>query len=764
MCFIVKAAGGQKKMFLICFKGNFISWYPDTSNNTPSWNDHFIDLMDKLIKQIDIKEFDIKMPILFDANHENNKNLMCNSTSNNNNHSIMKYCNILNCNTIEYFWNLLCDKTDISVMNFIIGIDGISGKKAIIVSPQSLHGVNKCLINYFVFDFHNSSTMTIENDRKKDGDAEPDWNEYFRQLVSFLNVVTRNNNDDTNSHSEDLLFRIHPFTEKPAMNKTSNLSQIMKVSDDKVRINDQVKNGDDFEKCFVAGGGSSDAKSECYLFVENKHYFILKMDDIEHEWHPQQQQQQGFENSWDNEYNKLVTFICDKFGLINDEHLHLKFLENDSHDDENNHEIQNGDDIEMMWDELVHDSERRADIIVSGLPLPESKSNKNKHVQVEENIVDQKMSELQSGNDNMRSKADSNVKPKLGESALVTMVISFENQITMAIKDEKFSEIERARAELTEQMIGFSCDVSKRASYINCHDQIQFRDKITKMIAKLNFNISALNNSNLCQVMETDEILKLADLFSSVDTAVRIGKAFLSADQYNHVIRLQNASKKLLEGWIDGLVHYIEQLIDCHEYEDAESRIAHILGMWPIVSGLTTHEYEEKMDRSKEFERETWRNKILNHCNGLIDKYKTLKLNKRGYASEKYSLKNLNNKIERVLKCNECYRDLWHETWQDFQEKFDQALNEAQKSGTEQEEDKLLSQCRYVINFTPDENHDPLTDQLDECKESIDKSEESFTDTFDKLKKAKILEPWQKHGVKHNVKEISVKVIELRNL
>ena len=85
---------------------------------------------------MDIKEFDINMPILFDVNHENNKILMCNN--NNDNNLIVKYRNVLNCNTIEYFWNLLCNQNDMSAMNFIIGINGINGQKAIIAHINQL--------------------------------------------------------------------------------------------------------------------------------------------------------------------------------------------------------------------------------------------------------------------------------------------------------------------------------------------------------------------------------------------------------------------------------------------------------------------------------------------------------------------------------------------------------------------------------------------------------------------------------------------------
>ena len=700
-------------MFIIGFKDNSISWYPNTCNiDTVSWNEHFVDLCQQLSKQIDIKEFDINTPILFDANHENNKNLICNKSN-----SIVKHCNILNSHTIECYWNLLCDSRDISVINFVIGINGISGKKAIIISHQSLNGVNKCLVNYFVFDFCKSSMMKIDNDRKEDdsGGAESDWNGYFEQLVSFLNPITNNDNNN----NQDLSYSIHAINKQQVVNISSmvKITQLKSLLlDDTGRMNLEVKNGDDFEKCFVPGdndsNSSSNAENECYLLVENKHYFILQMNDIEYEWHPQI----PHENNWENEYNNLLTFVCDKFGLINDKNLHLKFVDND---DES--EILNSEDIEMIWDEIVNDNERHVCISVSGLPLVSSPP-----------IAPILASEILDG-----AEKSSEVKTNCVASDfdVEEMISSFLQRVTTGIKNENFIEIEEAQYRLKSAIGDRYNDISARAGYKNC--QSQFCGNVKNKITDLNWQIGDLRKTNWRDGIKIGEIKNLANSFGTIARIISIGEILATPQQNKDLMRVYNKSQRLLSGWVDGLLSSLSELIECNEFVEAESAINYVLDVWSIISDCTPKEYEQEIESKKIVEHSTWDNRIRDRCNKSIEEYSGLTLDNNGYLDDHYSLKNLSEQLKTVPKHRRCYRVLSNETWKDFQKKFDGALNDAQKAQCARKQKKLLSLCGDAIVFAPNDKQDRLRESLEDCKRGITQRDKFFDEKLAKFENKK---------------------------
>ena len=299
------------------------------------------------------------------------------------------------------------------------------------------------------------------------------------------------------------------------------------------------------------------------------------------------------------------------------------------------------------------------------------------------------------------------------------------------IKQEKFNEIEKARGELRAQLMSHdSFDVTSSPSYKHC--QIIFYNKVKDMITRLNFRIRKLSGAKWKEAIPEHEIGNLSKAFGQLDIAQSSATVFVTRKQNKELMDLRGKTKVLLEHWIDRLVVQLCQSIECHEFKEAELRIDDIECIWAIVGSFVSNKYKEKMDG--QLEREILENKISDHCSQLITKYKDLKFNKRGYLNKKYSLKLLDEKLKPVLINSRCCLLLSNETWNDFQEKFQQALQAAQDANTKEEEKRLLSLCRNVIEFAPNDKHEELKEELENCEEDIKHKDDEFTKMFTQFK------------------------------
>ena len=318
-------------------------------------------------------KFNDDLPMFFDIEHKDNEIIVESNILNNygiryqmNKDNFGQYCNLLtNTNTF-----------DIKSIRLGMGLNSIGGCKAVITSPQLYH--KKDFRDYFIFK-HNE----INDDHTNSSDVD-DWEECYKRLILYLEKVTnheleidgRDNDkfdiDDIDIDYEELPFEIYPISRQTyknkILNKTIDRSKIRGLR--KLCSPDEdtpVEDYPELEDLYDDSDYSTNGK-ECYLYVEDKQYFIVKYsnssrkmitneDECEFEWHPRKYEPWGEVENWENEYKNLLKYIRDTFGLVEDDSLILKTANDDL-------VIEDADQLCCYWPEIEDDPQQFKTILV----------------------------------------------------------------------------------------------------------------------------------------------------------------------------------------------------------------------------------------------------------------------------------------------------------------------------------------------------------------------------------------------------------------
>ena len=323
-----------------------MSFIPDLSNEE-SWDKHFKNIQ-KEIKQ----KFGIKMPEL------KKTNITYNPYNNANSINAIKSIgtNILSSTNVSQFWNLLTSSKNqsCSVMNFKIG--DIGGKKATIISVES---IQKNVSGKILF---------LPEDDEED---EYEWDEVFqKQFIPFIKRVTGgksgapteddDDEDDEDVDYDELPFKIYKIASDDALtiSKECNLLNYHEMRE-KYDIEDEVDDGGGLEDFFE----EDDENDHLYFFIENKACFVICYGKKVFYWKPDNLKDVDNIN-WDKEFLSMKKDICSYFGLVNNDKLKILNGEEDT-------EIEQGGDIEEMWNNAWDDDEIYLKIAVQGDPLVE---------------------------------------------------------------------------------------------------------------------------------------------------------------------------------------------------------------------------------------------------------------------------------------------------------------------------------------------------------------------------------------------------------
>ena len=305
-------------------------------------------------------KFNDNLPILFDIDHKDNEITVQNNFLKNYNmgcqlekDNFKQYCNLLRVHNIS---------SNMESIYFGMGMSSVSGCKTVIISPQLQHKKN--FTEYFVFKHNNID------------DGHKNWNDInitnrekcYKRLFLYLKKITNHDIDDMRSEYPYLPFAVYPMSRqtytRKILNQKIDKSQIGTLrklcSPDE---NLHIDNDNKLDMVYNRYGSMNG--QECYLYVENRHYFIINCSNEweELEWHPRTYQCRDPKN----EYENLRRCICDKFHLNNDASLKLKFAHDQDMDNKSLFkDIKYYYDLEIRWRELKYDCKRFGRIFVDG--------------------------------------------------------------------------------------------------------------------------------------------------------------------------------------------------------------------------------------------------------------------------------------------------------------------------------------------------------------------------------------------------------------
>ena len=337
--------GAAAECFIFEYQGNAVSWRPDFKKagkgNFKNGRYHFNKLRQSLNKQFGRQNIR-KLPIIYNIKHENNRHYEQLNTS--------TICNELNDDTFVDFWNELKNSKNGSVMNFVIGVNEVDGLKIGIISPQSLNCGN-FRTWYFMDDAGTSDDI--------------DWEMAYKRVIMHLNQLTKSPNEVTTSNISTMdveydqlkyvIYRVENDEYDAICNNNDKKLNALIVSNyvSTHDLSTMVEDGDELEDCF------EDRKC-CILFVENKHYFLIKNGGICGEWHPQWSDNDNDEIDWESQFENLKSDICSKLGLVNNDKLNIHF------GDEPDLDIDDSGDFEQKWEDMVEDDIKQTILVVNG--------------------------------------------------------------------------------------------------------------------------------------------------------------------------------------------------------------------------------------------------------------------------------------------------------------------------------------------------------------------------------------------------------------
>ena len=274
--------------------------------------------------------------------------------------------NILSTTNVSQFWNLLTSRKHVScsAMNFKIG--DIDGKKATIISVESIQKNTAGKILFL---------------KEDEDDDEFDWDEVFqKQFIPFIKQVTgvsgvsgvsgasgasaaddEEEDDEEDVDYDELPFKIYKIECDNALtiSKECNLLNYDEMKE-KYDIEDEVDDGGVLEEFFE----DDDENDNRYFFIENKACFVIHYKKQVFYWKPDNLKDAD-DIDWDDEFVAMKKDVCDYFGLINDETLQMVRFEDEEIEIEE-------DNIQEMWEEAWEDDNTiYLKLLVKGAPLVE---------------------------------------------------------------------------------------------------------------------------------------------------------------------------------------------------------------------------------------------------------------------------------------------------------------------------------------------------------------------------------------------------------
>ena len=227
-----------------------------------------------------------------------------------------------------------------------------------------------------IFPPHSPNTLTFCTwccIDKNDDDCNDYFARAYKQLILHLNLLTKSafsfssanscvNDVDVNVKYE-LKYSIYNISggkySTISMDTISNLQNTVKITAasasrfDKYNLDSQVQNYANLKAYFQNG----DSQDICYLFVECKHYFLIKNNGICYaQWHSQ-----WSKNSvdWEAQFNCLKQDACDKCAILNDDKLSLRF----GFDRELS--VDDADEFELRWGDMIDNNIKTTIIVVN---------------------------------------------------------------------------------------------------------------------------------------------------------------------------------------------------------------------------------------------------------------------------------------------------------------------------------------------------------------------------------------------------------------
>ena len=389
-------ASNDKNLFLIEKDGATVSWCPreeETKTAAKLWKS-LVKQLKNGFNEINIRDDPLK--------YNPKKNTI--KIDNNSNETKKE----LNKNSIQFYWNLIESNSTSARMYFYIGdtipgddhenkaqddeeddtknieeessdVEDVGkGKRAIIVSSKLVDAPQQVISELK----KQGGKMVNAQITMKLGDDEQDndWDKFYEKITVFLNQLYQVKDDSLEYDDYDefpyKIYQIEPSVWNNSKNKISQQAQSGDLSEfdeflTKYGLDIELDGADSLEDYF----DGNDTSSDCILFVTYKQYFIMlnsnNNDSILgriYHWSPSylttKNTSVGDDGStgskevdWNKEFLSMKEVVSRNFNLINNDEI--SFVRCDDEVD-----IENGEDIKEVWDELTQKNSTIATIKV----------------------------------------------------------------------------------------------------------------------------------------------------------------------------------------------------------------------------------------------------------------------------------------------------------------------------------------------------------------------------------------------------------------